>query len=237
MDRRHTDKEYEAELDGLREHVLLMGARVEEMLEASMRAFEERDLDRAQRIIESDARIDQLEIEIDERCLLLLARRQPVASDLRFITTSLKAVTDLERIGDLCVNLCERVLELKAFPKSDSYPLDKIHEATHRMLRDSLDALVARDASKARGVMGKDRTVDALYAQMFPQLVSRMMDDPDAVFVSTRLLSVGRYLERIADHATNLAEMVIFMVEGEDVRHPRVTGEGDEGSEPEKDNQ
>ncbi|MGC4094381.1 MAG: phosphate signaling complex protein PhoU [Polyangiaceae bacterium] len=220
MHGRHIDREYESELDKLRELVLLMGARVEEMLTRSMRAFEQNDSALARATIEVDSSVDWLELDIDELCLQILARRQPVASDLRFITTTLKLVTNLERIGDLCVNVCERVVEFaqEPLPKGTT-PIPKIAEAAHSMLHDALDAFVARDAARAEDVMGRDRVVDAYYAQLFPELVARMMADPQVVFRSTRLLSIGKYLERIADHATNIAEMVVFMVRGEDVRH------------------
>lgn len=220
MHGRHIDREYESELEKLRELLLLMGARVEEMLTSAMSAFEQNDPRAARATIEVDGSVDKLEIEIDELCLRILARRQPVASDLRFITTTLKLVTDLERIGDLCVNLCERVVEFAAEPiAKGAPPIRKIADAAHSMLHDALDAFVARDAARAEDVMGRDSIVDAYYAELFPELIARMMADPQAVFRSTRLLSIGKYLERIADHATNIAEMVVFMVRGEDVRH------------------
>ncbi len=217
---RHTDREYENELGRLREQVLFMGARVEEMIETAMRAFTERNTELARETIDADRQIDQLELDIDELCLKVLARRQPVASDLRFITTTLKLVTDLERIGDLGVNICERVVELGDEP---SLPMNasvlRISQAAVGMLHDALDAFVAGDAVKAEIVMDRDKTVDAYYAQLFPELVAHMMADPRVVYRATRLQSIGKYLERIADHSTNLAEMVVFMVKGEDVRH------------------
>jgi phosphate transport system protein len=221
MPQLHTDREYENELTRLRERVLLMGARVESMISSSMRAFAERNADLARRTIDGDRQIDHLELEIDEMCLKVLARRQPVARDLRFVTTSLKLVTDLERIGDLGVNICERVLELgdePPLPINES--VQRIADASVGMLRDALDAFVAGDAVKAEQVLGRDQAVDAYYAQLFPELVAFMMANPSAVYRATRLQSIGKYLERIADHATNLAEMVVFMVKGEDVRHP-----------------
>lgn len=214
------DREYESELDKLRELVLLMGARVEEMMIQATRAFDENSATRAAATIEVDHTVDRLEVEIDETCLKILARRQPVASDLRFITTAMKLVTDLERIGDLCVNLCERVVEFADDPAPTGVtPIPKIAQAAHSMLHDALDAFVARDVAKAEDVLERDKIVDAYYAQLFPELVARMMAEPSAVFRSTRLLSIGKYLERIADHATNIAEMVVFMVRGDDVRH------------------
>jgi phosphate transport system protein len=220
VDRRHTDREYEGELEKLREDLLLMGARVEEMITQAIRAFMEKNTEMAKRAIEGDRQIDQLEIQIDEACLQILARRQPVASDLRFITTTLKLVTDLERIGDLGVNICERVIELDNEPSlGQNNPIPRISEVAQGMVHDALDAFVAGDSKKAEQVMERDKVVDAYYAQLFPELVAHMMADPRVVYRSTRLLSIGKYLERIADHATNIAEMVVFMVKGEDVRH------------------
>jgi phosphate transport system protein len=217
---RHTDREYEQELLTLREQVLLMGARVEELISLAMRAFAERDRTLARSTMALDDQVDGLELHIDELCLKVLARRQPVASDLRFVTTTLKLVTDLERIGDLGVNICERVVELEAAPPSSmSEPIQRIAVAAHGMLRDALDAFVEGDARKAQAVVERDRIVDAYYAQLFPELVSYMMAAPENVSWATRLQSIGKCLERIADHATNLAEMVVFMVEGQDVRH------------------
>ena len=219
-DRRHTDREYENELAQVRERILLMGARVEEMMTTSRKCFVERDADLARATIRNDHQIDTLEIEIDELCLQVLARRQPVASDLRFITATLKLVTDLERIGDLCVNMCERVAELAEDPTYPTQgPIPRIGEAAQAMLHDALDAFVAGDATKAEQVIDRDNVVDAYYAQLFPELVAHMMSDPTVVFRSTRMLSIGKYIERIADHATNIGELVVFMVRGLDVRH------------------
>ncbi|MES1185000.1 MAG: phosphate signaling complex protein PhoU [Myxococcales bacterium] len=219
-DRRHTDREYENELAQVRERILLMGARVEEMMTASRKCFVERNADLAKATIRNDHQIDTLEIEIDELCLQVLARRQPVASDLRFITATLKLVTDLERIGDLCVNMCERVQELCEDPTYPTQgPIPRIGEAAQAMLHDALDAFVAGDATKAEQVVDRDNVVDAYYAQLFPELVAHMMSDPTVVFRSTRMLSIGKYIERIADHATNIGELVVFMVRGLDVRH------------------
>jgi phosphate transport system protein len=171
-------------------------------------------------MIAEDRHVDQLELNIDRMCLKVLARRQPVASDLRFIATALKLVTDLERIGDLGVNICERVVELGDEPPlSVNASVARIADAAREMLHDALDAFVERDARRAEQVMLRDQTVDAYYAQLFPELVAHMMADPRVVYRATRVQSIGKYLERIADHATNLAEMVVFMVKGEDVRH------------------
>lgn len=220
MARQHTDKEYEAELSRLRERLLLMGAKVEEMIESSMRALVKRDRLLATELMARDKQINRLEIEIDDACLRILAKRQPVASDLRFITIALKLVTDLERIGDLCVNICERALELCEEPPLKPYlDLPRMSEVAQGMVRDALDAFVAADAGRAQQVIARDAELDAYYADIFRVLLTYMMEDPRNIYRATRLQSVAKYLERVGDHATNLAEMVIFMVGGKDVRH------------------
>ena len=220
MDRRHTDREYEGELAALREQVLLMGARVEEMMTLSLRAFSEQYLRLAGSTIAQDRQVDAAEMQIDELCLRVLALRQPVASDLRFVTTTLKLVTDLERIGDLCVNLCERVAEFGDEPsfRADA-TITQVGALAQSMVHDALDAFVMGDALKAEQVMDRDETVDRLHAEIIPELVSLMTREPTTVGRAIRLISIGKYLERIADHATNIAEMVVFMVRGQDVRH------------------
>lgn len=222
MDRRHTDREYEAELAELRERVLLMGARVEEMMTLALRAFSEHDTRLAQSTIGLDRNVDAAEMELDELCLRVLALRQPVAVDLRFVTTTLKLVTDLERIADLCVNVCERVCEFEAEDRSHS-PVDatlaRVGGLAQSMVHDALDAFVAGDALKAEQVSDRDETVDALHAELIPTLIPTMTADPASVAHSIRLISIGKNLERMADHATNIAELVVFMVRGQDVRH------------------
>jgi phosphate transport system protein len=218
--RLHTDREYEQELQKLRDQILLMGAKVEQMLENSMKALVERDSDQAKSTIASDGQIDQLEVDSDELCLQILARRQPVASDLRFLTIALKLVTDLERIGDLAVNICERVIELNEEPPLKPYvDLPRMSEAVQGMVRQALDAFVARDADRARTVVTRDNEVDAFYSQIFRELLTYMMEDPHNIFRATRVQSIAKYLERVGDHATNLAEEVVFMVKGKDIRH------------------
>jgi phosphate transport system protein len=220
MARVHTDREYEAELKRLREQILYMGAKVEEMIALTMRALLDRDSDLARRMIEFDHVINRLEIDTDGLCLKILARRQPVASDLRFITSALKIVTDLERIGDLGVNIVERVLELNEEPPLKPYiDLPRMADEAQGMVHDALDAFVAGDADRARAVIARDQLVDAYYAQVFRELLTYMMEDPRTIFRATRVQSIAKYLERIGDHATNLAEMVVFMAERQDIRH------------------
>jgi phosphate transport system protein len=218
----HTDKEYEQELSQIRQNVLLMGARVEDMIGRAIKAFEARDVQLATQTIELDQEVDQLEMDIDSACIKVLARRQPVASDLRTLTTSLKIVTDLERIGDLAANVCERVQELEEIKlPSVRQSILEMGELAHDMLRESLDAFIDGDDAKATRVLQRDNRVDAIYAKLFPELLKHMTHEESSILNAQRLQSVGKYLERIADHATNIAEMVIFMVRGEDLRHAR----------------
>jgi phosphate transport system protein len=220
VSRTHTSREYETELQKLRDRLLLMGAKVEEVIKGSMQSLIERDGELAKRMIQADRRINKLELSIDEMCLQILARRQPVASDLRFITIAMKLVTDLERIGDVAVNLCERVLELNEEPPLKPYvDLPRMAEEAQQMVHLALDAFVAGDAEKADQVLKMDAVVDAYYMQIFRELLTYMMEDTRNIFRATRLQSIAKYLERIGDHATNIAEMVIFFVRGKDVRH------------------
>ena len=215
-----TDRQYDAELHKLHDQLLLMGAKVEEMIANSMRALTERDSELARRMIEYDHQINRLEIEIDDLCLRILAKRQPVASDLRLITTALKLVTDLERIGDLGVNICERVIELNMEPTLKPYvDLPRMAEIAQAMVREALDAFVSADADRAQTVIDRDHEVDAYYGQVYRELLTYMLEDPRNIYRAIRAQSIAKYLERIGDHATNLAEMVVFMVMGKDIRH------------------
>jgi phosphate transport system protein len=218
--RLHTDREYEGELRKIREMLLMMGAKVEEMLSQSMKALVERDTPLADRTLGIDRTINRLEVEVDDLCLRVLARRQPVASDLRFLTMALKVVTDLERMGDLGVNICERVMELNEEPPVVPWSLVvDMAEATEEMLREALDAFVAADADRAEALVLRDSKVDAHYATIFRELLTYMMENPRNIYQATRIQSIAKYIERIADHATNVAEMVVFMVRGKDIRH------------------
>ncbi len=218
-ERAHTDREYEAELAALRTRTLEMALLVRDAFAASVRAFLERDVDAARAMLENDAVIDALELELDERCVRILARRQPVASDLRLVTTVLKSVTDLERIGDQAVNVCERTVELsgRAYPLPKA--IERMGEVALAMLDDASRAFETGGVELARDVVERDCIVDACHAQAFPEILSTATMTPEGIVVAQQLQSVARYIERVADHATNVAEMVVFMVRGEDVRH------------------
>jgi phosphate transport system protein len=215
----HTDRGYDDELEQVRAHLLEMGVKLEGMIANSLRAVLARDDVLARRTIRLDDEIDRLEVETDELCLSILARRQPVASDLRLIATALKMVTDLERVGDMAVDICKRSLELSRELSPPRDDLTAMTELTSGMLHDALFAFVKRDVELARALILRDQEVDARYAHVVDELLSAMIRDPSLIRDATRLQSIAKYLERVGDHATNLAEMVVFMVEAEDIRH------------------
>lgn len=226
MTRAHTNRGYEEELSELRERVLVMAGRVEKMISDSIQALVERDSELAASTIEQDHLVNRAEIEADEMCLEILARRQPMASDLRFITLALKMVTDLERIADLAVNICERALQLNAEEQLKPFVgIPKMAGIVRSMVKDAIDAFVAKDAVKAQAVIDRDDEVDDLYRDVFRELLAIMIGEPTAVECGIHMQSVAKYLERMGDHGTNLAELVVFMVKGKDIRHVGKLGE------------
>jgi phosphate transport system protein len=213
-------RHFHEELDGLKQTLLAMGAMVEDQIRRVMRALVERDDALARDVIERDREVNAYDVEIDEKCVELLALYQPTAGDLRFITTAMKIVTDLERIGDQAVNIAQRAMELNEEPQLKPYiDLPRMADKAQRMVKDALDAFVSRDTTLAREVCGRDSEVDALKEQIFRELLTYMMADPKTIARSIRLILVSRFFERVADHATNIAEMVIYMVESKMVRH------------------
>jgi phosphate transport system protein len=221
----HTDKSFEQDLVDLRNQLLKMGGLVEKLIAKSANALAEQDPDLAREVQAADVEVNRLEVEVDETCRRILALRQPAASDLRFITTALKIVTDLERCGDLAVNIASRAIDLAEAPPFQPYAdLPKLAEAAQRQVTAALDAFVAADAGKAEAVLAGDDYLDALYAKIFSGTLAYMMEDAKNIRRGTGLLFVAKHLERIGDHATNIAEMVIYMVRGTDVRHPRSRG-------------
>lgn len=220
MEREHFSKLYDAELNEIREKLLEMGGKVEVMIGNAMQALVERDTELAERTINFDHEINRLEMEIDEKCLEVLARRQPAARDLRFITLALKIVTDLERIGDQCANIAKRVKELNKEPSLKPYiDLPRMAQAASTMVKEALDAFVRGDDNLAIKVCEDDQVVDDLNEQIQRELLTFMMGDPSTISRAIKINHVSKCLERIADHATNVAEMVIFMVKGKDIRH------------------
>jgi phosphate transport system protein len=213
---RHLDRE----LGDLKTNLLLMGGSVEFQLQNALRALTERDSELAMKVVENDLRVNKLDVEIDEDCLRLLALHQPAAGDLRFITTAMKIARELERMSDLAENIAERAIELNQEPQLKPYiDIPSMANWTSRMVKEALDAFVTRDAELARKVCRDDDFVDDLTQQLFRELLSFMLEDQRTITRAIRLTFIGKYYERIADHATNVAELVVYMLEGKIIRH------------------
>ena len=220
MEREHFSRIYDTELYEIREKLLEMGGKVEMMINNAMKSLVERDSELAERTIEFDHEINHLEVEIDEKCLVVLATRQPAARDLRFITLALKIVTDLERIGDQCTAVAKRALELNQEPPLKPYiDLPRMAHWAAVMVKEALDAFVRGDAELALKVCNDDQFVDDLNEQIQRELITFMMEEPETISRAIKINYISKCIERIADHATNIAEMVIFMVKGKDIRH------------------
>jgi phosphate transport system protein len=216
----HTDRGYESQLGKLRSYVLEMGGLVEDQIAQAVRALLERDQRLARATIQRDHTVNRLDVEIDDLSLKLLALHQPAARDLRLITTALKITTDLERIGDLATHIAERAIELAAEPPLKPYvDIPAMASLASSMVHRSLDAFVRDDVDLALEVCASDDTIDTLHAQVVRDLLVIMGRDPASISRTMRLLFVSKYLERVGDHATNIAEMVIFMVKGRSIRH------------------
>jgi phosphate transport system protein len=213
-------RHFHEELEALKQTLLAMGGLVEDQIRHVMQALVDRDDALATEVIERDRQVNAYDIEVDAQCVELLALHQPAAGDLRFITTAMKIVTDLERIGDQAVNIGQRVIELNREPQLKPYiDLPRMAARAQAMVKESLDAFVARDTALARQVRAEDDEVDALKEQIFRELLTFMMEDPRCIPRAIRLILISRCMERVADHATNIAEMVIYLVEGKMVRH------------------
>jgi phosphate transport system protein len=214
------------ELKELKEKLLHEAGLVERAIQGAIKSLLERTPDVARKVIDDDDSINALEVEIDEFCLRLLALRQPAARDLRFITTAIKINYDLERIGDMAVNICERVLELNQEPQLKPYvDLPAMASTVQLMVKESLDAFVKEDVQLALKVTQDDESVDNYLDQIFRELLTYMMQDARTISRATRLLFISKNLERMADHAVNIAELVIFMVEGKIIRHLKLSSE------------
>jgi len=210
----------EQDIEKIKERILKMGAFVEDAIRKSITALVERDRDLAIAVIDGDAIVNNFDVEIEEECIRFLAIWQPTGSNLRIVTTAIKIITDLERMGDLAVDVCERAVELLDEPPLKPYiDIPRMAEAAQKMLKDSLDAYVNRDADLAMRVCGADDFVDNLNHQIFNELLVYMLKDPKNISRAVRLTYITKYLERIADHATNIAEMVVYMVKGKVIRH------------------
>ena len=213
---RHVD----AELQRIKDDLVRMAGLAEAAIGLAVKALVNRDAEMAGQVIASDDAINMLELEIDELCLRTMALYQPEAKDLRFLAMALKINNDLERMGDQAVNIAERTLELLKEPLlKPLIDIPRMAEVAQRMVKDSLDAFVQQDVARARAVCEQDDDVDRYDDQIFRELLTYMMEDPRAITRSVNLILVSRHLERIADHATNIAEDVIYMVEGKNIKH------------------
>ncbi len=211
---------FDEELKALRERVLKLGFMVENAIRDSVKALIERDSELAKEVIKRDHLINALDVGIDEECVRLIALRQPMARDLRFITTTMKITTDLERMGDLAVNIAERAMELTEEPFLKPFVnIPKMAEIAQSMVRDTLDAFVTGCSLLPYEVIKRDDEVDELTVRNFEELLSFMLRDPKIIPLAVKRTYVAKYLERIADHATNIAEMVIYMCKGKIIRH------------------
>jgi len=214
------ERHFEKEEERLKETLLRLGATVEGAIVDALRALVDGDPDLARRVLEHDVDIDQLELECDRICTDIIALYQPAARDLRFVIAVLKIAPELERIGDLATNIAERAIELSKEPQlRPLIDIPRMAALAREMLKESLDALVRLDADAARAVIAKDDGVDALMEQFFRVLLSYMLEDPHTITRALRLMMVAKYFERIGDGATNVCEMIVYLVEGRVIRH------------------
>jgi len=213
-------RHFQNEIDRLKKKILHLAALVEESLRLAVRAVSDRSVEIADRVIDGDPVIDSLEIEVEEDCLKILALHQPVAADLRYVVAVLKINNDLERIADLAVNIAERARDqARCAHMAVAFDLTAMLDRAVTMVRKSVDSLVAQDTDMAREVRLEDDVIDEMHRAMFHMIQQLLRENPDKVEYLVCLLSVSRNLERIADHATNIAEDVVYMIEGVIVRH------------------
>ena len=218
-------RHFQEELEQLKERLLAMGGLAEERVRETVRSLTDRDVAGLDAVLAGDEPINDLHIEIDDRCFKLLALHQPMAADLRIIVAAVKINTDLERVGDLAVNIGEAGKRYLTHPPvKPLIDIPRMGELAQKMLREALDAFVRRDMALAESVLAQDDTLDALKTQIFRELLTYMLNNPATIEPSLDLILISRHLERIGDHATNIAEDVIFMVSARDVRHH--AGEG-----------
>jgi phosphate transport system protein len=217
---KHTSQLYEADLEKLKSTLVLMGGMIESMLTETNQALLNNDGKLARQIIDRDNQLDQMEKKLDEIAIQILALRTPAASDLRMVTASMKICTDLERMGDIIVNICERVEELSRFQPLKPYQdLPRMMMATSRMITTSIDAFVKQSPDLAAVILSSDDEIDGYFKKIFDELISMIKENPASAEQAIKLIFIAKYLERMADHATNIAEQVIFTVKGLDIRH------------------
>jgi len=219
-ERKHTSSHYEMELQEIKDNLIYLGALTENAIRRAIQSLTDRNTDMAKSVIASDYEIDKMDKEIEEKCIKLLALRQPTAIDLRFITTSIKITGHLERIGDMAVNIAEKVVQLNEEPKLKPYiDLPHMSSIVEKMVTKSLDAMIKRDLQLAEEVRQIEQEVDDLNEQIFRELLTFMMEDSKSIHRALLIMHVSKNLERMADHAQGIADMVTYMITGENVRH------------------
>jgi phosphate transport system protein len=220
----HTSKQFDAELERVRSRVLQMGGLVEEQITRAMESLISGDMELIDKVIGDDHRVNAIEVELDEACSHIIARRQPAAGDLRLLVAVIKTITDLERIGDEAQKIARMAKLIHSAGRQNMPRLDLSHVADRAtaMLRQSLDAFARLDVSEAMRVVKQDQTVDDEFRAIMRQLITFMMEDPRTISRSLEILFIAKAVERIGDHAKNMAEYVVYMVKGRDVRHIRI---------------
>ncbi len=219
-ERRHTSSHYEVELQEIKNGLIYIGALTEKAIQNAMKSLSERDSEMAHKVIKDDDEIDKLDTEMEERCIRNLALRQPTAIDLRFITTAIKITGHLERIGDMAVNIAEKAIQLNEEPKLKPYiDLPRMADLVVEMVNNSLDSFIRNDLNIAEKVRQTEQITDDLNEQIFRELLTFMMEDSKCIHRALLIMHVSKNLERIADHAKGIADMVTYMVTGENVRH------------------
>ena len=223
-----TQRHFDDELADLKSTLLRMAGLAEDQIDKALTALVTRDSGLARQVIERDHQVNTLDVEIDEECIRLLALHQPAARDLRLVTTAMKISTELERISDLAENVSERTIELNEEPQLKPYiDIPLMGKMARTMVKESIDAFVKDDSALARKVLTDDDFVDDLMEQLFRELLSFMLEDTRTISRAIRLSFIAKYLERMADHATNIAELVVYLVEGKIIRHTIPPGASD----------
>jgi phosphate transport system protein len=219
-ERKHTSSHYEKELQDIKNGLIYLGALTEKAIQAAMKSLLQRNSDLADMVIKDDSEIDSLDTELEERCIRILALRQPTAIDLRFITTAIKITGHLERIGDMAVNIAEKAILLNNEPQLKPYiDLPRMADLVGEMIKFSLDALIKNDLEMAEKVRQNEQVVDNLNEQIFRELLTFMIEDTKTIHRAIVIMQISKNLERIADHAKGIADMVTYMVTGQCVRH------------------
>jgi phosphate transport system protein len=222
-EKRHTSSHYEIELQEIKNGLIYIGALTEKAIQNAMKSLSERDSEMAHKVIKDDDQIDKLDTEMEERCIRILALRQPTAIDLRFITTAIKVTGHLERIGDMAVNIAEKAIQLNEEPKLKPYiDLPRMADLVVEMINNSLDSFIRSDLNIAEKVRQTEQVTDDLNEQIFRELLTFMMEDSKCIHRALLIMHVSKNLERIADHAKGIADMVTYMVTGENVRHQTI---------------